>query len=107
MLCEVTYYSFLNAGILILVDDTCVSQISLFIEGSEGFSPYTGKLPFYGDNESSIVKELGIPLKSGGGKPDALLGYLNRWVKYELEEGYLHLEFNQNGELSKVTLMGE
>jgi len=104
---EITYYSFFDAGILLLVDEKYVTQITLFIEPNEGFSAYRGELPVYADKENSIVSELGTPLKSGGGKTDALLGYLSRWVKYKNEEGCLHIEFNQNGALSKLSLMVE
>lgn len=104
---EVTYYSFFDQGILLLTDEKNVTQISLFIEPSEGFASYTNELPVYGNMENSIIDELGMPIKSGGGKPDPLLGYLNRWIKYKIKEGYMHMEFNQSGRLDKLSLMKE
>lgn len=107
MLGEVTYYSFFDEGVLLLIDEKSVTQISVFIEPSEGFSSYKNEVPMHGDIESDIIDELGVPFKSGGGKPDPLLGYLNRWIKYKIEEGYMHMEFNQSGKLDKLSLMKE
>lgn len=104
---EVTYYSFFDEGILLLVDEGNVTQISLFLKPSEGFSSYTNELPVHSDMENDIINELGMPIKSGGGRPDPLLGYLNRWIKYKINEGYMHIEFNQEGKIDKLSLMKE
>ncbi len=100
------YYSFFNSGVLLLLEDDLVNQISLYMQADEGFSVYTGELPLPANScESEIIQLLGVPSATGGGKMDMLLGYLNRWIKYQTESHILHLQFNQNDQLCRVTLM--
>jgi len=100
-----TYYSFFRAGILLLIEDEQVDQISFYIEADEGFEKYKGELPFSaGHTESEIVGILGSPSSSGGGKTDTLLGYIDRWVKYDNDKYSLHLQFSQNNILRRATL---
>lgn len=102
------YYSFYHSGILFLAESEQIEQISFYIEPKDGFFQYEGELPI--DNpscrsESDIVNLLGEPAFSGGGKHDLLLGYMNRWVKYEKNGYNLHVEFNENDLLSKISVM--
>ncbi|WP_418163000.1 hypothetical protein [Pantoea vagans] len=100
------YYSFLRSGVLFLLEDEVVDQITFYAEQDEGFSEYRGELPVLIDSsEHEVVQVLGPPLASGGGKMDALMGYIDRWIKYEKEGYALHLQFNQDDNLSRVTLM--
>jgi len=100
------YYSFLHSGVLFLLEDEVVDQIIFYAEKVEGFSEYKGELPVsINSSEHEAVQILGHPLASGGGKMDALMGYIGRWIKYEKEGYALHLQFNQNDNLSRVTLM--
>ena len=100
------YYSFLRSGVLFLLEDKLVEQITFYIRQDEGFSEYKGELPVsIGSSEHDVVQILGHPSASGGGKMDALMGYIDRWIKYEKEEYALHLQFNKNNNLSRVTLM--
>jgi len=36
---------------------------------------------------------------------DMLLGYLNRWIKYEKDAYALHLQFDKNEKLCRANLM--
>ncbi|MCW1877824.1 hypothetical protein OMR58_25635 [Erwinia sp. INIA-01] len=99
------YYSFLKSGVLFLLEHGVVEQISFYVQQDEGFSIYKGKLPVsINSSESKTINFLGIPSFSGGGKVDVLMGYIDRWIKYEKGDYALHLQFNQNDRLSKVTL---
>lgn len=100
------YYSFLHSGVLFLLEDEVVDHIVFYTKQGEGFSEYKGELPLpINSSEYEAVQALGQPSASGGGKIDALMGYLDRWIKYEKEGYALHLQFNQNDHLSRVTLM--
>lgn len=103
-----TYYSFSGSGILCLFENEVFEQVSFFIQPHGNFSAYKGGLPEYlikSNEEDSIVKSMGSPSSSGGGKEDMLIGYINRWIKY-VNEGYsLHMEFNKNKVLRKITFM--
>ncbi|MGQ8707884.1 hypothetical protein ACUTSW_18120 [Serratia sp. TSA_198.1] len=105
------YYSFIHSGVLFLLENEKIDQISFFIEPSENFSKYNGELPVKSASdrsENEIIDVLGPPSSSGGGeKADMLLGYMNRWIKYDENEYALHLEFNQSGALSKISLMAQ
>ena len=100
------YYSFLHSGVSFLLEDEVVDQITFYAKKDEAFFEYKGELPVSIDSsEQEAVQILGWPLSSGGGKTDALMGYIDRWIKYENEEYSLHLQFNQNDNLSRVTIM--
>jgi len=100
------YYSFLGSGILFLLEDDLVDQIFFYTEADEGFCIYRGELPVpRGCSESEIINLLGEPAYQGGGNADILLGYVNKWMKYERKIFSLHLQFNKNDVLCRVTLM--
>ncbi|MBL5966893.1 hypothetical protein [Lelliottia amnigena] len=100
------YYSFLHSGVLFLLEDEVVDQITFYAKQGEGFSEYKGELPVsINSSEHEAVQILGHPSASGGGKMDALMGYIDRWIKYEKDGYALHLQFNQNDNLSRVTLI--
>lgn len=101
-----SYYSFFNSGVLLLLEDNQVNQISLFMQADEGFSVYLGEVPLPANgSESDIIQVLGSPSAMWGGGMDMLLGYLNRWMKYQTGNHELHLQFNQHDQLCRVTLM--
>ena len=101
-----SYYSFLHSGALFLLESEVVDQITFYAKQGEGFSEYRGELPVsINSSEHEAVQMLGHPSVSGGGKMDALMGYIDRWIKYEKEGYALHLQFNQNDNLSRITLM--
>lgn len=100
------YYPFLHSGVLFLLEDEVVDQITFYAKQGEGFSEYKGELPVsINSSEHEAVQILGHPSASGGGKMDALMGYIDRWIKYEKDGYALHLQFNQNDNLSRVTLI--
>ncbi|MGV7960574.1 hypothetical protein QPK13_05460 [Photorhabdus tasmaniensis] len=105
---ERIYYSFLQSGILFLLENDRVSQISFFIKSAESFAKYKGELPInveLDNDETNILNTLGLPSLSGGGKSDMLLGYINRWIKYDKGQYELHFEFDKISLLCKVSLM--
>ncbi|MDE9460197.1 hypothetical protein KKJ03_01975 [Xenorhabdus bovienii] len=105
---EMIYYSFYQSGILLLLESNILDQITFFIEPSEGFTGYIGELPEdieLKEKESEVIAAMGAPISSGGGKPDMLLGYINRWIKYIRDNYVLHIEFNKNSFISKLSLM--
>ncbi|CAQ83259.1 MULTISPECIES: hypothetical protein [Photorhabdus] len=107
MLGKRIYYSFFQAGILFLLENDLVTQITFFMKPEEGFSIYQGELPpgiGIDNKEKDVVEVKGKPPASGGGKPDMLLGYINRWIKYESNDYALHMEFAQDGRLAKISL---
>lgn len=100
------YYSFFSSGVLLLLEDDLVNQISLYMQADEGFSVYVGELPLpINSSESEAIRLLGVPSATGGGKMDMLLGYTNRWIKYKFENYALHLQFNHSDQLCRVTTM--
>jgi len=100
------YYSFLQSGVLFLLEAEVIEQITFYATKDEGFSEYKGELPLSIDSsEDEAMQILGHPLDSGGEEIDALMGYIDRWIRYEKEGYTLHLQFNQNDRLSRVTLM--
>ncbi|MDC7869221.1 hypothetical protein TH60_06850 [Pantoea ananatis] len=100
------YYSFLQSGVLFLLENEVIDQIIFYATKDEGFSEYKGELPLSIDSsEDEAMQILGHPLDSGGGKIDPLMCHVDRWIRYENEGYTLHLQFNQNDRLSRITLM--
>ncbi len=105
---DATYYSFFNFGVLLLIENLRLTQITFFIEELEGFSKYHGDLIIDATStEQEIVKQLGNPIFSGGGYPDAFFGYINRWIKYEENAYFLHFELNASNKIAKVSLIAK
>ena len=105
---QTKYYSFTHSGIEIGFRKNVLNHIHFYFTKNEGYDDYKGKLISNickGWNEEKIRNVLGTPSLTGGGKEDVLLGYINRWIKYEKDNYALHFQFNQNDKLSRVTLM--
>lgn len=102
------YYEFFKNGILINFRNVKLTQIHLYLINEDSYLQYCGELPS-GINSSydknRIISLLGQPDNAGGGYPDKLLGYINKWIAYYIDNSYsLRFEFNQNDGLSAVTL---
>ncbi|WP_338479155.1 hypothetical protein VRB67_00770 [Pseudomonas trivialis] len=99
------YYSFFSSGILLLLENNRVDQVVFYTRADEGFSIFKGQLPVPPDSsESKVIHLLGTPSSLGGGKLDMLLGYIDRWVKYEMGSYTLHFQFDKKDVLSRLTL---
>lgn len=102
------YYEFLKKGILINFRNNKLTQIHLYLISDNDYSEYGGELPLDIDSsydKNRIISLLGIPVNDGGGYPDKLLGYINKWIAYYIDDSYsLRFEFNQYEKLSAVTL---
>ncbi|WP_241645606.1 hypothetical protein [Rosenbergiella metrosideri] len=102
------YYKYLQSGLEIGFRKGIVNHIHFYFDEYEGYAPFQGKLLSEicsGWDEKSILKTLGKPSANGGGKSDMLLGYLNRWVKYDKEGYALHLQFDQSDVLCRASLI--
>ena len=102
------YYEFFKNGILINFRHNKLTQIHLYLINDDDYLQYHDELPS-GINPSydknRITNLLGLPVNDGGGYPDKLLGYINKWIAYYIDDSYsLRFEFNQKDRLSAVTL---
>lgn len=104
------FFAFLQSGIELGVRQDKLTFIHFFMQPNEGYQAYTGPLTGNVDPtaiEETIVKTFGAPSKSGGGKLSALLGFVNRWVKYNQDHYSLRFEFSEGKILEKITLTWE
>ncbi|CAQ85084.1 MULTISPECIES: hypothetical protein [Photorhabdus] len=102
------YYKYPHSGLEIGFRKDVLNHIHFYFNENEGYSIFKGNLMFGINSEWSeieIIQALGEPSTNGGGKIDILLGYINRWIKYENEKYALHLQFDQNNFLYQATLM--
>jgi hypothetical protein len=102
------HYKYLHSGLEIGFRKNVLNHIHFYFDGYEGYSAFKGELlsgVSPGWSEEAVVKKLGKPTASGGGKVDMLLGYINRWIKYEKEVYALHLQFDQSNQLCRASLM--
>lgn len=102
------YFKFFQSGIEIGFRQDMLNHIHFYFNEQDGYSPFSGSLLMGIDSDRSremVIKMLGEPSSSGGGKMDMLIGYINQWIKYELPEYSLHLQFSQNGLICRATLL--
>ncbi|XKM14514.1 hypothetical protein RCS94_04890 [Orbaceae bacterium ac157xtp] len=101
------YYEFMKNGILINFRHNKLTQIHLCLLKDDDLQ-YQDELPLGIDSsydKNRIISLLGQPVNVGGGYLDKLLGYINKWIAYYIDDSYsLRFEFNQNDRLSEVTL---
>ena len=102
------YYKYLSQGVELTLINNNLKQIHLYLISDNDYSEYGGELPLGIDSsydKNRIISLLGIPVNDGGGYPDKLLGYINNWIAYYIDDSYsLRFEFNQNDRFSAVTL---
>ncbi|KAA5999778.1 MULTISPECIES: hypothetical protein [unclassified Pantoea] len=102
------YYKYVKSGLEIGFRKGVMNHAHFYFDGYENYAPFQGKLLSgicSSWNEKSVLRILGEPSASGGGNSDMLLGYINRWIKYEKESYALHLQFDQNDFLCRASLM--
>lgn len=102
------HYKYLHSGLEIGFRQSLLNHIHFYFDGYEGYSAFKGQLlsgVSSGWSEEAVVQVLGEPTADGGGKLDMLLGYINRWVKYEKEAYALHLQFDQSNQLCRASVM--
>ncbi|WP_431022603.1 DUF5680 domain-containing protein [Erwinia rhapontici] len=102
------YYKFFQSGLEIGFRENILNHIHFYFDNNDGYDVFTGELLCgigSGYSEIAVRKALGEPDKNGGGKSDILLGYINRWVKYESEGYALHLQFNQEDQLCMASII--
>ncbi|WP_380181043.1 hypothetical protein [Kalamiella sp. sgz302252] len=102
------YYKFFLSGIEMGFRHNILNHIHFYFDNADGFSTFKGSLLFGINIESTdklIHQKLGEPVSCGGGKMDMLIGYINKWVKYQYKNYALHLQFNQLNKLYRSTLM--
>ncbi|WP_392551271.1 hypothetical protein RHO14_07190 [Orbus wheelerorum] len=103
------YYKFILNGIEFTIIDNNVKQIHLYLtKNQDGYNQYCGELPSgieLSTSSISVIDLLGQPTLNGGGKDDKLLGYINKWIAYYVDDSYsLRFEFSPDDKLSAVTL---
>ncbi|WP_267098888.1 hypothetical protein [Xanthomonas sacchari] len=102
------YYQFFRHGLEFGFRSNELSFIHFFIKDQDSFFAYEGDIFGVGSenmNEASIIGKFGPPKDFGGGSYDALLGYIQRWIKYEINEHEMRFEFLPDGSVWKVTLI--
>jgi filamentous hemagglutinin len=102
------HYKYVHSGLEIGIRGNVLNHIHFYFDGTDGYSVYEGKLLYEissGWTENAVIQTLGKPVASGGGKMDMIIGYINHWIKYEMDIYALHLQFDQCEQLCRVTLM--
>ncbi|ALX80666.1 hypothetical protein ACOZ0V_003332 [Cronobacter malonaticus] len=99
------YLPFLKAGFLILIEEDRVTQITFYIEGGDGFYKCALEFPdALNGGKANVMSNLGMPSATGGGINDKLIGYINKWIKYQYRGHELHLEYDDKDNLVKITI---
>lgn len=102
------YFKFPKSGIEIGFRHNQLSHVHFYFESEDGYSPFLSLLQSgigSGVSEHDVIQKLGSPTLRGGGKMDLLLGYINKWIKYDLEGFSINFQFNKHEVLCRATLM--
>lgn len=102
------YYAFYKSGFEIGFRENLLSHVHFYFYEEDGYSPFVGSLISSvkgGTSRGDIIQLLGKPSISGEGKVDMLIGYINAWLKYKNKVYSLHLQFNEDDNLCRATLM--
>lgn len=102
--------SFLKSGIQFTIINDVIEQITFFLKNEDHFMAYQGDIPMYISSqkkEKDIIKFLGIPNFSGGGKVGMFSKYIDKWIKYKKEGYFIHFEFGEDGFIKSVNLIAE
>ena len=100
------YYKFFNTGILIGFSEV-IRYIRFYFEKTDNYSIYQGKIldgigPEY--NKLMLTNLLGEPSIRDDDKPNYFLGYIKRWILYDMGSYSILFEFNHNGFICAITL---
>ena len=96
---KISYWEFFKRGVTFQFDENdTLKVVFLYIQNNDEYMKY----PFlddlivnvnYDSLKSDIENLLGTPEKKG-----------QKWIKYEIEDNYLHFEFGLNDKLSLITI---
>ncbi|WP_308694561.1 hypothetical protein [Xanthomonas albilineans] len=101
------FYKFLKSGVELGIRSGKLNHIHFFMRGHEGFLPYSGHILDFnikGCDYQEILKKFGRPKDFGGGRQDPLIGYVNKWISYDIDLFKIHVEFSLDEKIWKVTL---
>lgn len=77
-------------------------SINLHDGTSDFYHSFKGRLPCdlnFSDNMVKVHQKIGVPIfDTGGGEVVPILGYMRHWIKYKIDNYYVHLEFHNRGE---------
>lgn len=102
------FYKFFESGLEFGFRAEKLNHIHFFVQAHEGYSAYRGDMlgrVAQTWSEQEVLQELGPADKGGQGRFDILIGYVHPWVKYEFGMYAMRMEFSQDGNLWKATLM--
>lgn len=102
------FYKFIKSGLELGFRSGKLNHIHFFVQRHEGYSAY--KKDMLGRiaqtwRVQDVIAVLGPPTKEASSKFDMLIGYVQRWLKYEFETYALGMEFSEDSRLWKVTLI--
>lgn len=85
-----------------------LNHINFFVQPHEGYSAYKNELlgqaaPTW--RIQDIIVKLGPPLQQAPYKFDLLIGETQEWLRYEINDYAVRMEFTKYGTLWKATLM--
>lgn len=101
------YYEFFDSGVTMMFKDDVIIQVSIYLNNDVANYNACQKAVFNDIPNSEITydwafKKFGTPLNHGGGDVSPLLGYTEKWLKYDINDCYINLQFSKENILSKI-----
>lgn len=105
---KTTFYKFVNSGLELGFRSGKLNHIHFFVQRHEGYLAFKGDVlgrQAQAWRVQNVIAELGAPSKEEPGRVDLIFGHVQHWLKYEFETHALRMEFSENGDLWKATLI--
>ena len=100
------YFEFFSEGIQFNFESEKLVQITLYLVEAAGYKAVTHLLfEEWAENKvkaGELDKIFGSPVSKGGGEKSTLLGYVNKWKKYALDEYEITVEMAPENEFVVV-----
>ena len=101
---------FRDASISLTADENRrVIAVMFYRQGYQGLAGFSGLLPEgleFSQNHEDVVRRLGTPSSSGGGKVVEHYGYAAHWDRFDRRNHHLHVEYCTDAlGIQQITLM--
>jgi filamentous hemagglutinin len=102
------FYQFFQFGLEFGIRHNGLYHVHFWLHHDKRYGAYAGPMPVgvvIDQDEPTIVSIFGNPTRSGGPEPSPLLGFIHRWIRYDIDERYaIRYEFSPEGDLQKLSL---
>lgn len=103
------YWEFFTKGICFIFENNKLKQVSLYLNDSGQYKAFSGNIfaNYKGNriNLEELEKLMDSNYEQGGGEY-SLIGYIEKWYKFEIDNNYIRFEISEHdGLVNKIHLI--